>query len=61
MNNLIDAYKRKGIECERIVTLAGRTADGLIIPYGDIEANELIDSGLPTMIAFRLMQLHLAI
>ena len=50
VNNLIDAFKRKGIECERIETLAGRTADDLIIPYGVMEANELIDSGLPTKI-----------
>lgn len=52
VNNLIDAFKRKGIECERIETLAGRTADDLIIPYGVMEANELIDSGLPTKICF---------
>ena len=52
VNNLIDAFKRKGIECERIETLVGRTADDLIIPYGVMEANELIDSGLPTKICF---------
>lgn len=52
VNNLIDAFKRKGIECERIETLAGRTSEDFIIPYGVMETNELINSGLPTRVCF---------
>lgn len=52
VNNLIDAFKRNGIDCERVETLAGRTSEDFIIPYGVMESNELIDSGLPTKVCF---------
>lgn len=52
VNNLIEAFKRKGFECERIESLEGRTSNDFIIPYGVMEANELIDSGLPTRVSF---------
>lgn len=52
VNNLIEAFIRRGIDCTRIETLDGRTSEDFIIPYGVMEANELIKSGLPTRICF---------
>lgn len=52
VNNLIKAFTRNGIMCERIESLNGRSADDFIIPYGVMEANELIKSGLPTKVCF---------
>ena len=52
VNNLMSAFKRNGVDCVRIETLVDRCSEDFIIPYGVKEANELIESGLPTRVCF---------
>lgn len=52
VDHLIDAFKRKGINCKSIDNLKHRTYSDFIIPYGVKEANDVIDSGLRTEIVF---------
>lgn len=52
IENIIAAFNRKGIDCCRIESLDGRTVADTIIPYGVMEANELLDAGLPAKVCF---------
>lgn len=52
IDNLLRSFKNRGISCMVISTLKGRDKSDIIIPYSVKEANELIQSGLSTKIAF---------
>lgn len=52
VENLKEAFLRKGIDSEIIDTISERNKDDIIIPYGVKEANDIINSGNSCKIAF---------
>ena len=52
IENLLKALREKGFNCEHVETLDGRSKQDFIIPYGVMEANEMIDLGYQTKICF---------
>lgn len=52
VRRFINACTSKGVHCEYITSLEGRSKKDLIIPYGSTPALELIKKGYKTKIAF---------
>lgn len=52
VDNLVNAFQRKGVVCSHITTLNGRSVDDIIISYGVKEANEVLQKGFRPFATF---------
>lgn len=52
VDNLVQAFKKKGVECTHITHLDGISKNDIVIPYGIKEATEIIGGGFKPQVAF---------